>query len=52
MEASVRERKQKEYDERVNELVMIGYEQAMRGETEDFNAVCERLVKKYRDMVV
>lgn len=30
-------------------MVMDGYEQALAGKTKSFNAVCERLEKKYGD---
>lgn len=33
----------------VRELVMPGLEQIKEGKTKDFNTVCDRLEKKYRD---
>ena len=33
----------------VHELVMAGLEQIKEGKTKDFNTVCARLEKKYRD---
>ncbi|MBD5137394.1 MAG: hypothetical protein HDT39_15830 [Lachnospiraceae bacterium] len=33
----------------VRELVMAGLEQIKEGKTKDFNTVCDRLEKKYRD---
>lgn len=33
----------------VRELVMAGIEQINEGKTKDFNAVCDRLEKKYRN---
>ena len=52
MEASVRERKDKEYNERLHEPLMVGIKQIERGETEDADIVFERLLKKYRNMAV
>lgn len=52
MEASVRDTKTKEYNERLREMLMVGIEQMERGETEDADIVFERLLKKYRSMSV
>lgn len=38
-----------EQKQEVRELVMAGLEQVKEGETKDFNTVCDRLEKKYRD---
>ncbi|MCM1306987.1 MAG: hypothetical protein NC223_00125 [Butyrivibrio sp.] len=38
-----------EQKEEVRELVMSGLEQIKEGKTKDFNAVCDRLEKKYRN---
>ena len=36
----------------VQELVMAGLEQIKEGKTNDFNTVCDRLKKKYRDEAI
>jgi gas vesicle protein len=36
----------------VRELVMAGLEQIKEGKTKDFNTVCDRLEKKYRDEAI
>jgi len=36
----------------VRQLVMDGLKQAKEGKTKDFNAVCDRLEKKYTDAEV
>lgn len=36
----------------IRELVMSGLEQVKKGRAEDFNAVCDRLGKKYRNEAV
>ena len=36
----------------VHELVMAGLEQIKEGKIKDFNTVCDRLEKKYRDEAV
>ncbi len=36
----------------VRQLVMDGLKQAKEGKTKDFNAVCDRLEKKYNDAEV
>ena len=38
-----------EQKKEVRELVMAGLEQIKEGKTKDFNAVCDRLEKKYKD---
>ena len=38
-----------EQKKEVRELVMVGLEQIKEGKTIDFNTVCDRLEKKYRD---
>lgn len=38
-----------EQKKEVHELVMAGLEQIKEGKTKDFNTVCDRLEKKYRD---
>lgn len=37
----------KNHDKEVRNLVTAGYEQAKQGKTKSFDAVCERLEKKY-----
>ncbi len=37
-----------EQKKEVRELVMAGLEQTKEGKTKDFNTVCDRLEKKYR----
>ena len=41
-----------EQKKEVRELVMPGLEQIKEGKTKDFNTVCDRLEKKYRDEVI
>lgn len=36
----------------VRELVMAGLEQIKEGKKKDFNAVCDRLEKKYKDEAI
>lgn len=36
-----------EQKKEVRQLVMAGLEQVKKGKTKDFNAVCDRLEKKY-----
>lgn len=36
----------------VRKMILDGVNQVKEGKTEDFNAVCERLEKKYRDEAV
>lgn len=46
---------QKALDEQrkeVRELVMAGLDQIKDGNTKDFNTVCDRLEKKYRDEAI
>ncbi len=38
--------------QKVHNLVMAGLEQIKEGKTKDFNAVCDRLEKKYRNEVI
>ena len=38
--------------QKVLDLVMVGLEQIKKGRTKDFNAVCDRLEKKYRNAVI
>lgn len=42
----------KEQKKEVRELVMAGLEQIKEGRTKDFNTVCDRLEKKYRDETI
>ena len=41
-----------EQKKEVRELVMAGLEQIKEGKTKDFNAVCDRLEKKYEDEAI
>lgn len=41
-----------EQKQEVRELVMAGLEQIKEGKTKDFNAVCDRLEKKYKDAAI
>lgn len=41
-----------EQKQEVRELVMAGLEQIKEGKTKDFNTVCDRLEKKYRDEAI
>ena len=41
-----------EQKKEVRELVMAGLEQIKEGKTKDFNTVCDRLEKKYRDEAI
>lgn len=55
MAVAVKEDYQKALDEQkkeVRELVMAGMEQIKEGKTKDFNAVCDRLEKKYRNEAI
>lgn len=38
-----------EHNQEVRNLVLAGLEQVYEGKTKDFNAVCDRLEKKYMD---
>jgi hypothetical protein len=52
MEAVVRDDYQAVLDEQrleVRKMVLAGLEQIKDGETKDFNEVCDRLEKKYKD---
>lgn len=42
----------KDHDKEVRDLVMAGYEQAKKGKTKSFDAVCTRLEKKYSDAIL
>jgi len=37
------------YQQEVRDMVMAGLNQIKEGKTKDFNTVCDRLEKKYRD---
>ncbi|MCM1134147.1 MAG: hypothetical protein NC400_01105 [Clostridium sp.] len=55
MAAAVREEYQNILDkqkEEVRELVLEGLEQIKEGRTKDFNAVCDRLERKYGNRAV
>ena len=55
MAVAVKEDYQRAIDEQkreVRELVMAGLEQIKEGKTKDFNTVCDRLEKKYRDKAI
>lgn len=55
MAVAMKEDYQKAMDEQkkeVRELVMAGLGQIKEGKTKDFNAVCDRLEKKYRNGAV
>lgn len=41
-----------EQKKEVRELVRAGLEQIKEGKTKDFNTVCDRLEKKYRDEAI
>lgn len=41
-----------EQKKEVRELVLAGLEQIKEGKTKDFNTVCDRLEKKYRDEAI
>ena len=52
MAVALKEDYQRALDEQkkeVRELVMAGLEQIKEGKTKDFNTVCDRLEKKYRN---
>jgi len=38
--------------EEVRRLVLAGLEQVKQGKVKDFDAVCDRLEKKYRDIIL
>ena len=42
----------RDYNNDVRNLVMAGYEQAKKGKTKSFDAVCDRLEKKYSNATV
>ena len=42
----------KDNETEVRNLVMAGVKQAEQGKVKDFNSVCERLKKKYRDEIL
>ena len=51
----VRSNYQRDYEEekrKVPNLVLVGLEQIKKGKTKDFNSVCDRLEKKYRNEVI
>ncbi len=55
MALALKEDYQRALDEQkreVRELVMAGLEQVKKGTTKDFNTVCDRLEKKYRDEAI
>lgn len=55
MDLALKENYQRVLDEQkkeVRELVMAGMEQIKKGKTKDFNTVCDRLEKKYRDEAI
>lgn len=55
MNIALKEDYQKALDEQkkeVRELVMAGLEQIKERKTKDFNTVCDRLEKKYRDEAI
>lgn len=55
MAVALKEDYQRALDEQkkeVRELVMAGLEQIKERKTKDFNAVCDRLKKKYRDEAI
>lgn len=41
-----------EQKQEVRNLVLAGLEQIKEGKTKDFNAVCDRLEKKYEDEAI
>jgi len=50
MEATIENRnitESEEQQEAVRDLVVAGLEQVKKGKTKDFNAVCDRLEKRY-----
>lgn len=52
MSIAIKENYQRALDEQkkeVRKFVMTGLEQIKEGKTKDFNTVCDRLEKKYRD---
>lgn len=55
MAIALKEDYQRALDEQkkeVQELVLAGLEQIKEGKTKDFNTVCDRLDKKYRDEAI
>ena len=55
MAVALKEDYQRALDEQkkeVQELVLAGLEQIKEGKTKDFNTVCDRLEKKYRDEAI
>lgn len=55
MDIALKEDYQRALDEQkkeVRELVMAGLEQIKEGKTKDFNTVCDKLEKKYRDEAI
>lgn len=43
---------QKKYESEVRNLVLAGYNQAKSDKTQDFDEVCDRLEKKYQDLLL
>lgn len=41
--------KDKEQQLNIRDMVLAGFEQSKVGNVKDFNAVCDRLEKKYKD---
>lgn len=55
MAVALKEDYQRALDEQKKEvrgIVMAGLEQIKEGKTKDFNTVCDRLEKKYRDEAI
>ncbi|MDE7422408.1 MAG: hypothetical protein K2N51_01715 [Lachnospiraceae bacterium] len=55
MTVALKEDYQRAFDEQkkeVRELVMAGLEQVKEGKTKEFNIVCDRLEKKYKDEAI
>lgn len=55
MAVAVKEDYQRALDEQkreVRNLVLAGLEQIKEGKTKDFNSVCDRLEKKYRNEAI
>lgn len=55
MTVALKEDYQRALDEQkqeVRELVIAGLEQIKGGKTKDFNTVCDKLEKKYRDEAI
>ncbi len=55
MAVALKEDFQRALDEQtkeIRELVMAGLEQIKEGKSKDFNTVCDRLERKYRDEAI